>query len=218
MSEELDYFEKQFLEKHPFNILTQRLKKSLNLNVNLDKSDDTIVIEHKKSINKDMIDRINSATNYHTIIEESKKEEDSEISQMEKQNSIYTDSGFREKCNKARLICRKYVYIFFVFEKISSILMCFCPIFQIICETQSVTRLNIILFAAFFLVVTIMNSIGDWSRLREKYSRLHHKFGILSNSKDDDKVSKYKRYIVGFGSDDLFIDTFVFNNEINELE
>lgn len=210
---DIDFTEKVYLKRSPSLILTQRLRKLSCFSYDNKGDDERIKLQRQKPISSDMLRKLNMTTEYGTTVEE-KKEDDLEIN-----SNTISDGEFRNKCNKARNLCRKYVYVFFFLEKFAFTVISFCPIFAIFIETESIelSMTGVIVTALLMFIIILINSLGDWGRLREKYARLHHMFRVLANSKAEDRIKRFHSYAISFGSDDLFIDTIVLNDEIYEL-
>jgi hypothetical protein len=209
----------KFLNRPSSLIITQRIRK-LTCNLfdeeNFDKNDnldiDTIHIEKQPHLNQDIIDKFNS---YGSYISESQKLEIEYPENLESQEiKEISDEEFRLKCVEATIACKKYTYLFFTLEKISKLSEAGAALFAIIVASYELTVKQIIAAVLVFFFVTIIDSIGDWGRLREKYAHLHFLFKKLHNSKKENRLDQFRRYAMSFGSDELFIDTIIFDESI----
>lgn len=123
-----------------------------------------------------------------------------------------SDNDFRLRCKEAKNKCKNYIYVFFLMEKISNATGVAATIFSILVANYKLSVHDILWIVLVMFLVTILDSFGEWGRLREKYSRIHHHFKILANSHDEDRIIKFRKYAEVFGGDQLFIDSIILSD------
>lgn len=210
--DELEYVQEHYLKRGTSFILSQRLIKSIQTNkclmTGLDKSDrDVIVLERHEGLSEEKFKKLM------LTVEDGNRLEQGTMELVKKE---ITDEEFKEKCFEARQLCKKFVYMFYALEKLAFIVIMFSSLFAIFIESYGINKRDVTIICMFILAIIILNSFGDWGRLREKYARLHHMFRILSNSKEPDRIKKFQSYAYSFGTNDLFIDTIVLNDGLYE--
>ena len=122
------------------------------------------------------------------------------------ENMAISDEKFRENCRLAMKQCNHYIYMFFFLEKLSRLVENISYILTVIVAAFHFEFVDIIIAVSIMGAITLLDTFGDWGRLREKYSHLHLLFRQLLNSKNKNRVNLYRKYAYMFGSDELFID------------
>lgn len=134
------------------------------------------------------------------------------------------DEEFRELCIQALNKCRYYIFIFYILEKVNIVTVEFSTFFSIVAFSISLTFNQILIICLVLFFLGIFNSVGDWSRLREKYSNLYRCFEHIANCKDDSRIDKFKKYVDVFTGENLSVDfisimtntSAVFEEELDE--
>lgn len=206
--DELDYVEDHYLKRGTSYILNQRLIRFINaiksLFTGTEKSDsDIIVLERHERLSEEKFKKLL------LTVEDGNRIENGDLEVVKKE---ITDIEFRDKCLEARNLCKKFVFIFYLLEKFSFLVVMFSSLFVIFIDSYDINRIDVTIICLFMFAIIVLNSFGDWGRLREKYARLHHMFRILSNSKEHDRIKKFQTYAYSFGTNDLFIDTIVLHD------
>lgn len=192
----------KYMNKSMFYIITQRFNNIKNcfftnsVNKSDDENGDLIEIKHCEPITGIMLNSINSIEKDIEFIESGNKE-----------HTYITNDIFRTQCNEAKHLCVCYINKFFYLEKFALILTCLTPIYAILICRLKFSNIYVYLILVILICLIIFNSVGDWGRLREKYSRLYHMFEVLSNSNDIDRVNKFLSHVKSFGTNELFIDS-----------
>ncbi len=180
-------YEKELFKHGSFKIITQRPRKHFKTFFSKNsKSDDIelITVDRKER-------QLNFfETNYGLANEE-----------------LINDEIFKNSCINAMKLCQKYIYIFYVLEKFSFLVEQFSSIFSIIVAFCDISTYKVVCICTFIFIVVVLNSFGDWARLREKYSNLYKLFGRLANSKDENRIKKFENYATTFSAEHLSIDS-----------
>lgn len=190
---------------HPGRILTQRLLKGIRCTKETLKAEDDIEVGHSRPVSPDMIDKFMKMNSFEAKMLD---DESGGFTQIDDSVEI-TDQVFREKCLDAMKICRNYTYWFFILEKISIVTEHVSYVLTVIVTFYHFRLLDIIGIVAVIALVILLNTFGDWSRLREKYSHLHSLFRKLLNSTSNTRIAEFRKYAYLFGSDELWIDSIV---------
>lgn len=126
-----------------------------------------------------------------------------------------SDSEFRRNCLGAMNECKKYILIFYLLEKISITVEQFASLFAIIADSYEVSLGKVICISIVMFMIVLLDSLGDWNRLREKYSNLYKSFETLSVSKDEQRGLKFEKLCTSFSKDNLSIDSIHVKDLIN---
>lgn len=207
----MDYLQKRYLRKPSYRIISQRMFRFFHRK-NYDKDDDDeIQITRQPPVTQQMFAKLT----FNLSSTQSRDVENNTTPIVESSHiTNYTqdpDDDFQKKCLDAMNLCKRYALIFFIFEKFAFGISAICPIFAMIISVKNISVMWSFIVSIILLLIIVFNSLGDWVRLREKYARLYHLFKVLSVSKDEDRIEKFKSYSITFGSSDLFIDTIVLN-------
>lgn len=124
-----------------------------------------------------------------------------------------SDEEFRNRSNEAKKLCRQYTYTFFVLEKFSDGVEASAAIFAALVANWNLKLSQVMWICLVMFIVTVLDSLGDWGRLREKYARLHHLFSNLANSRESNRFTNFRAYAKSFGNDELFIDAIVLGSD-----
>lgn len=189
-----------------------------------------------KHLNKSAFSIISQRFRFHLKRVKSTKNGETDLINLERSKNIddndreilklinMKDDYFRQLCIEALNKCKSYIFIFYILEKLSIATTEFSTFFSIVAFYINITfnEILIICFILFFL--GIFNSIGDWSRLREKYSNLYRCFEHIANCTDDTRIERFKKYVAVFSGENLSIDfisvmtntTTIFEEELEE--
>lgn len=204
-----------YLTKSSSFIITQRIKKNTCFTKSvpfMGDDEDVICIERGKPIDSKIIKNFNTYGTY-TSEAEIKIDSDDLESDLDSENQPVTDIEFKKKCNDAKLLSRKYARFFFIFECISIFFEAIAVIFPIVVTNFKLSFEEIIGIVVLFCLIFIFDHIGDWKRLREKYSHLYFLFNQLSTCKHENRVKEFRKCAISFGSSDLFIDSIILSED-----
>lgn len=200
----------------PTLILTQRIRKNKCSSSSVimgDVTDEELIKIERKP-------RLRQIEHYQLSATPSSPSPDLESFDLQRCSSSFispniSDEEFKQKCVEAKEICKRYVYVFFILEKISLLIENFSGAVLVLASALDLTFNKVIIIAAVISLVTILDTLGSWSQLREKYSHIYYMFRELKHSKSKDRAKEFHKYAKYFSSSDLFIDTVVFNEESN---
>ena len=199
---------REILRRKSSSIITQRLRKRTCFELPSFKGDDNIELTNQPDITDKTMKMYRQFEDHTTDGKLDEFEEKNGGIELEGIEDV-SDSEFRKRCNDAKHLCRNYTYVFFFLEKISKGIEAASAIFAILVANYELSVKQIAGIAIVMFVITIMDSFGDWGRLREKYAHLHHLFRNLANSKAETRIIDFRKYAVSFGSDELFIDSII---------
>jgi len=118
------------------------------------------------------------------------------------------DSQFQESCFEACRLCRKLIQIFkclhLVCQFFISIIIAMVAVTTEY-KIEFYTSLTLSLFGGFII---FLHSLADWSKLIEKYSEIYTQFFTLSFSKSLHRVDRFRKIVLKYESNSLFIDFF----------
>jgi len=171
---------------------------------------DTIVFSRKENLTEDLLQKFRD-------LEKISEELDTEAElQIDVENvDNLSDEEFKKECLKAAKKCKNIVYIFFLLQKVSSLIDTICSIFAIIVASYELSVYNVIGIVMFFILSSFISNFGEWGALKEKYSRLRSYFNVLSLSTESNRVELFEKYANSYAGDGLFIDTIIFNENLN---
>lgn len=145
---------------------------------------------------------------FNEIFDNNDPESGSFIDDLNKLDNVIeiTDVDFRNACEKASLSCNRFAKIFITGELFTK----FCDVF-LICMLSlfhdfSISKSGIIAILTICVPIIVLQVVFDWGKLSEKYQRLSCEFSDLANSKADDRVDKYQKYVNTFKSGFVYTD------------
>jgi hypothetical protein len=117
------------------------------------------------------------------------------------------DDHFIRRCDEEMAMCKKTIFYFFILEKITQAVNSSSMIFCILVANYNLKVKQIIGIMAVMFFISIVDSVGNWSRLREKYCNLYNNFKVLKYSTEPDRVVTFRKYAEIYNGDELFIDS-----------
>ena len=127
---------------------------------------------------------------------------------------ITTDKEFKQACILAYRKCHKLARLFLAFEFISKFSDLFLIVILPISRELHFTRIDIIIIITILVPIVILQIICDWGKLLEKYSRLCWEFSKLKNSKNNDRLYEYSKFVSHFKSSWVYSDMILPTNDI----